>query len=137
MRLKPRVYLFFLLLFLLLVSCNALNRKSVAGLSIAYVDMKSLYLYSIAHDPDFVTYRDNEALRDLSDNNLSPYLLDIKKSVLVKIDDAIRYIADQNGITVVLAKDSSLVYAENSLDITQSVINELKLRNNRRAIHTR
>ncbi|MBN2434144.1 MAG: OmpH family outer membrane protein [Spirochaetes bacterium] len=62
---------------------------------------------------------------------------EIKRSVALKVEDAVRYIASENGFKLVINKKSTIVYADRQLDITQSVINELRLRHNRRSLDKR
>ncbi|HRX14767.1 MAG TPA: OmpH family outer membrane protein [Spirochaetota bacterium] len=133
---KPLV-LFFVKFFCLIffVSCNALVKTESPSFSTAYVDLEVLYHFVLQNDPDYKMYQQN------SEKPVSIKLLnnsdEIKRSVALKVEDAVRYIASENGFKLVINKKSTIVYADKQLDITQSVINELRLRHNRRSLDKR
>jgi len=99
------------------------------------VDLEVLYHFVLQNDPDYKMYQQN------SEKPVSIKLLnnsdEIKRSVALKVEDAVRYIASENGFKLVINKKSTIVYADKQLDITQSVINELRLRHNRRSLDKR
>ncbi|MBN2770286.1 MAG: OmpH family outer membrane protein [Spirochaetes bacterium] len=99
------------------------------------MDLEVLYRFVLQNDPDYKMYQQN------SEKPVSIELLnnsdEIKRSVALKVEDAVRYIASENGFKLVINKKSTIVYADRQLDITQSVINELRLRHNRRSLDKR
>lgn len=133
---KLRILFFFELFCLItLVSCNAAVKTESPSFKTAYVDLNTLYLFVLQNDPDYKMYLQNED--NLSPKQLENYSDEVKRSVALKIEDAVRYIASENGFKMVIDKKTSVIYADKNLDITQSVINELRLRYNRRSPNLR
>lgn len=110
------------------------SRQTVLPSSIAYVDMAVLYSYVLTHDPEFREYKSDPNFLSYRNRSDIQSVKEIKRSLLVKIEGAVRYVAKENGFAAIFSKSDSLVYAESSLDITQTVIHELQLRNRRRSI---
>lgn len=112
---------------LFLSSCSSTGAVSHPS-ETAYVDMSYIFNYVLQTNVDYEIYRNSPGLQDFSNTRLSETEKEIKESILYEIDSAVRYVCNERDIDVVLNKSDELIYADDSLDITQPVINELKER---------
>lgn len=113
---------------LLLLSGCAQSAVQQRQPQIAYADLEVLYAFVLEHDADYVSFRTVLLEKRKSGTPLTETEEAIKKEVLLQVDSAVRFVAREKKIDLVLNKGDSLLYGSTGTDITQLVLNELKVR---------
>ncbi len=112
----------------LMTACAVTSEKKEEARLVAYADLEVLYLFVLENDDDYKNYKKSLLQKHKNSESLTETEEQIKKQVLLKIDSAVRYVAKENNVELVVNKSDTLLYGSTKTDITQQVLNELKLR---------
>ncbi|MFW6365512.1 MAG: OmpH family outer membrane protein, partial [Spirochaetota bacterium] len=112
---------------LLLAGCATAETADSSRTTVAYADLEVLYRFVLEHNDEYAEYKD-VLIRKYRSGALLDTEKQIKKSVLLEVESAVRYIAREQDVDIVLNKSDALLYGSTESDITQLVLNELKTR---------
>jgi Skp family chaperone for outer membrane proteins len=112
----------------IIISCSQNEIQTEDKNNTAFVDLDVLYEFVLEHDKDYSSFKNSLIEKNRTKEELSEAENEIKKAVLLQVDSAVRYVASERGIDIILNKSDTLIYGSTRTDITQIVLNELKVR---------
>ncbi len=117
----------------LLISCGSFfplkDEKIVRN--VAFVDLDYITEYMMSQDEDVLYIKQQLTKTGLSTDEkekLKEMEFDIKERIYSQIDSAIVEVVKMNGAYIVINKNENMLYGDRQFDLTQEVINELRLR---------